>query len=389
MERFISYGSISDFNTVIKDIKKEAQYLGFDNELQKPKIDIYAELPIIKATVSEKVHGSNGSVCYNNEDGLWYQSRKNIITPEKDNLGCAFACTQNKKEWMKIILDLANEYDIDLHEKTISIYFEWGGGSIQKKSCLSGLDKRALIFQYFKVSPNEPKLDKTGQVISAFWLKTQVEVRRYKGEYFKKHEPANGNDIVHYEYVDNKEANIFNVMNFQTDTINIDFNEPLLAKNKIIEMINKNEKNSPIGQAFGVEGNILEGYVLTFEYKGNIHRFKVKGELHSSGTGKVKTLKPVNEELENKKIKFVNEIACTESRLDQMYTEIIHTKHNGDFLLMDMKDLRDYLVLVYRDVIKENSEEMAEVGLEPKQINSMVSKVAVSYFRSRLDKEVM
>jgi hypothetical protein len=150
-------------------------------------------------------------------------------------------------------------------------------------------------------------------------------------------------------------------------------------------MIVKNEKNEIVLE--DEYSTIGEGYVFTFEYKGNIHRFKVKGEEHSKGSGKVKTLQPVDEAQEKLKVKFITDFGCTEGRLDQMFTEIVHSVHNGDNTLMTMKDMGQFLRLVINDVIKEESDIMAEMGLEPKPLNGMMSKVARMYFQDRLDNE--
>jgi len=383
-KRFISFGSIDQFRTVIKNVQRTAQYVGFDEELQRPQLNKNAKMPVVDAIGTEKIHGTNASFNYNNIDGFWVQSRKNIITPEKDNAGCAFAFEANKDICVNMINDLANEYDINLDTHIISVYFEWAGGNIQKKSALTGLDKRAMIFRYFKVSPLEPQFATDGTETAAFWLETKLN--RCIG---KRNNELDGSseDLYIDTWLDNTEVNIFNIMNFPTKKVTIDFNEPLMSQNKMIEMVEILEKNSPVGQLFGIDNNIGEGYVWTFEYKDNVYRFKTKGEEHSKGTGKVKVLKPVDEEFEMKKVDFVNNFACTESRMDQMYTEIVHSVHNGDESLMSKENLRQYLQLVYKDVIKEESDRMVEMGLEPKPINGMISKVAVSYFTERMDKE--
>jgi len=372
MKRFISFGSIEQFSTVVKNVKRTAQFVSYNEETKEVIVDKDAKMPVVTATGSEKIHGTNAAVCYSNPDGFWVQSRKNIITPEKDNAGCAFVAYENKDAWMEIILALAGEYNIDLNKEIISVYYEWAGGNIQKNSALSGLDKRAMIFQHFKVSPIEPQLSNDGTEKSAKWFETKISTSE--------------DDI---KWIDNPEKNIFNIMNFPKTQIEIDFNEPLMSQNKMIEMVEAIEKDSLVGQVFGIDGNIGEGYVFAFEYEGNIYRFKVKGELHAKGSGKVKTLKPVDEELENKKRKFVNEVACQEFRLDQMFTEIQNSKYNGDVMEMSNKDIGDYLRLVVNDVIKEHSSEMAKEGLEPKMINGMISKVARGYFMDRLNKEQM
>jgi hypothetical protein len=372
MKRFINFGSIEQFSTVAKNVKRKAQFVSYDEETKEVILDKDAKAPVITAIGTEKIHGTNAAVCYSHPDGLWVQSRKNIITPEKDNAGCAFQACANEIEWMRIIDDLINEYGIDCHKNIISVYFEWSGGNIQKKSALSGLDKRAMIFQHFKVSPIKPQDENDLNAIPAKWLETCYKTIKQAPEDDAK------------VWIDNTEKNIFNIMNFPTVSVTIDFNDAIMSQNTLIKLVEENEENSPVGQEFGIEGNILEGYVFTFEYKDEIYRWKTKGEAHSKGSGKVKTLKPVDEALENKKREFVNTYAATESRLQQMWTEIVHSVHNGDETLMEMRNMGDFLRLVVNDVIKEETPKMAEMGLEPKMVNSLISTVAREFFKSKL-----
>jgi len=365
MKRFINMGSIKAFRNVVKDLGHQARFQGLDEDGNP----IYREvkLPTLVATGSEKVHGTNAAVCFSKPDGFWVQSRKNIITPEKDNAGCAFQVMAVQAGWMEIVFDLADEYNINLDEEIITVYFEWAGGNIQKNACLSGLDKRAVIFRYFKVSPSERQTDSNGEEVAARWIETKVNEK----------------------WVDNTEKNIFNIMNFPTVEVEIDFNNPGEAQNEMIKLVEEMEDNSPMGKSFGIDGNILEGFVFTVIFDGQRYVWKVKGEKHSKGSGKVKTLKPVDTEAEKKKADFVNDVACQEFRLDQMFTEIQNSKYNGDVMQMSNKDIGDYIRLVIKDVIKEHTEDLVEAGLEPKSINGMVSKVAKIYFMDRLDKEQM
>jgi len=359
MKRFITFGSIGQFRNIVKDIGFSAQYVGMDEEENEAIFDKTATLPTIKAIGTEKIHGTNAGVCFSNSDGFWVQSRKNIISEELDNADCALVVNRNKEIWMEIISALALHYKIDLDKEIISVYFEWSGGNIQKKSALSGLDKRAMIFQYFKVSPLEPQLNSAGEEISARWLETKTS-----------------------DYVDHVESNIFNIMNFPKIELTIDFNRPAEAQNKMIELVESLEKNSKVGQAFGIEENVGEGYVFTLEFKENIHRFKVKGEAHAKGSGRVKVLSPADEELENRKIEFVNNIACKEFRLEQMYNEVFDTLNGGEG---DIKRMSDYLRAVVNDVLKEELDLMEEQELTPKMVNGMISKVARGYMLSRVN----
>jgi len=356
MKKFIKYNDIVQFRNICKTINDTSKYIGQD-ENDEPVFDYNIKNPVINAIGSEKIHGSCGSICYNNGD-FWIQSRNNIITIEKDNSGCALAAEKNKAVWIDIIHQLAVSYNIDTNKNIISVFYEWCGGNIQRKSAISGLDKRAIIFQHFKVSPINQIDD------NSYWLETKVGS----------------------EWISSNDNNIFNVMNFPTYEIEIDFENPLLYQNKMIEMVLELEKNSPIGEEMGKKGNVGEGIVFTFEYKDTIFKWKTKGEEHSKGSGKKKTLKPVDNNYEQKKIDFVNNIACTESRLEQTYNETFDTINGGKG---DIKKTGDYLRNVIKDVIKEESDILIELEISPKDINRKISNIARPYMLSRLDKEMM
>jgi len=204
MKRFISFGEIGQFRNCIKDITHAVRYKGEDDNGESV-YDPTIKLPLIKAVGSEKIHGTNASVCYSNPDGFWVQSKKSIITPEKDNAGCAFTAEKNKNEWMPIIQKLAKCYNIDLNKNIVTMFFEWARGVIQKNSACSDMDKRAVIFRHFKVSPFDE-----GQ--PAVWLPTLLSTT----------------------WVDHKPSNIFNIMNYKTWEIVIDFENPLLSVNKMV-----------------------------------------------------------------------------------------------------------------------------------------------------------
>jgi len=363
MKRFINFGSIEQFRTVIKNISRMAQYRGQDTE-GNAIMDRSAKLPTLVAIASEKIHGTNASVCFSNVDGFWVQSKNNIITVEEDNAECALFAEKNQEHWMKIIGSLADAYEIDLDENIISLYFEWSGGNIQKQSAVAGLDKRAIIFQHFKVSPLESRLDEQGEEESARWLETRVNEA----------------------WVDDVDRNIWNIMNFDTWKFEIDFEQALMSQDKFIKLVEETiEPNSPMGKAMGKEGNIGEGIVVTFTFSNTIHRFKVKGEKHSRGHGRVKKLNPTDEVFEQKKIDFVNNTACQEFRLEQAWQSVFGI--GNEIQEPTVKATGDFLRAVVADVMKEESDLMAEAGLEPKDVNGMISRVARAWFMLALDVE--
>jgi len=333
MKRFIEYNSIKQYRDVVRSVTSKAQFVGVTP-------------PLIHMTGTEKIHGTNAAVCFGGGE-FWVQSRKNIITPEKDNAGCAFAAYQNKEAWEWIILYLATLHNIDLRINIISVYFEWCGGNIQKNSAVSGLDKRAIIFKHFKVSPLEG---------DAYWL-----------------------DTCNIDYT---ERGIYNIANFPTVAIDIDFSSPKMSQNQMVEMVTELESNSRVGQQFGIDGNTGEGYVFAFDYEGDTHKFKVKGKKHA-GKSKVKVLKPVNEHL----VTFVEDIGCTVSRLEQAWQETFGIENER--MEPTIKEMGTFLRFVFNDIIKEESDIMTELGLEPKSIGSTVSGVARVWFQNKLNEEYL
>lgn len=294
------------------------------------------------------VHNSNGAVCYNVHDNLWVQSRSNIITVENDNQGCAMFVERTRTDWLYIIDCLASEHDIDLENYTISIYFEFCGGNIQKNSAVSGLDKRAIIFEHFKVSPIEVESDE-----SAKWYKTLAD----------------------NEWTSNPSTNIFNIMDFPTHEFDINFNSPELFQNDFIKMVERIEEESPVGKQFGKDGNIGEGFVFSHLTENNeLIQFKVKGEKHSNS--KVKTLKEVDLEKLGRLDKFVESI-CHSWRFEQALTEVFGSDYEKN---LDRRKLGEYLKWVGQDTVKEESDLIVESGFEMKEVMQKVNQKAKNYF---------
>ncbi len=355
--KFISYPSTEQFRSVVKKVREKTQFNGYDEEKKEVIWNKDVKLPtlIFKGTV--KLHGTQGAVVQFPDGTIQYQSRKNIVTLEKDNAGFAFFCNSRKDLFEKIFKDIRKNVK---DSKIISLYGEFFGGNIQKNVMINGIPKSFALFGV-----------KVSEVINDELVSEWLEYSFLLEDEFK-------------------ENNIYDVNDFKTYSIEIDFNDNVKlaeAQNEMLKLTTEVGDLCPVGSILNPENDCKtgEGIVWKSYYKGERLVFKTKDERHSKGTGKVKTLKPVDEELENKKRTFVNEIACTESRLNQMFTEIVHSEYNGDEQLITMKDMGAYLKLIHKDIIKENSEDLVEQGLEPKTINSMVSKVARDYFKDRLD----
>ncbi len=346
MKKHISFPSIEQFRTVIANINRQFNFVGLD-EHGEAIYDQTLPKPVLTFTGTVKLHGTNAGVCYNAIDGLWAQSRENIITPEQDNAGFAFFVEANKHVFELLIKMVSKRSDIDLNTNTISIYGEWCGGNIQKGVGITNLPKSFFIFGV-KVSPMIDSND---------------------AEALKKN-PAYWVDSTD---LGNSEVKIYNISDFKTYSMDIDFNMPQLVQNDLSELTIAVEDECPVAKAFGFSG-IGEGIVWACEYKGTVYRFKVKGEKHSSS--KVRTLAAVDVDKLNSIKEFV-EYAVTESRFNQGLEK---TFLNGEPI--DVKKMGDLIRWVVADITKEEMDTMVENKIEPKDVNKFVSgKVREMFFK--------
>lgn len=343
MKKHIAYPKIQQFRNVVSTINREVSFVKLD-ENQEPIYDSSIKKPIITFKGTVKLHGTNASVCFNSTDGLWVQSRNNVITTDKDNAGFAFFVETRKVQFCRLIDNVRNKLQIDTTEFTISIYGEWAGKGIQKEVGISKLDKAFYIFGV--------KISKPGDIeFKSYW--------------------------VDHEYLSSENDKIYNISSFETFELDIDFNNPKLVQNKLAEITTNVEKQCPVSKKLGIEDGIGEGVVWSGEHNGIIHRFKVKGDKHS--VTKVKTLAKVDiEKLENIS-KFVK-YSLTNTRFEQAIKEVF-----GDNDVTVTK-LGDVIRWTLKDILSEELDTMTENNLEPKDINRELSLKIKELFFELLNK---
>lgn len=347
-KKVIKFPSIEQFSSVVANINRHYNFVGLDDngeaiyDATKPK-------PTVSFTGTCKLHGTNAAFSFNNVDGYWFQSRENIISIGSDNAVAAYKGEANKDAWMKLINQVKEENNVDLDNNSITIYYEWAGSGIQLKVGICNLEKSAFIIGA-KVSPFEVEgLEKQAP---AYW----VECKNLRAP----------------------ENRIYNINDYKTFSIVIDFNHPELSQNEIIEQTLSVEDECPVAKAFGFSNTIGEGVVYLGEYGGNRYLFKSKGLKHS-GSSKVKTLKPVDNEKISKLIDIAESVTQT-WRLDQMLTQACDLLNGGE---IKNEKLGEFIKLVINDILKEELSVLAEAGVEPKEINKYVSDIARKFFFQR------
>lgn len=335
MKKMIKFPSIEQFRSVVTSINRQYNFTGLDNN-GEAVYDLSLSKPVLTFKGTVKLHGTNAAVSFNALSGMWAQSRENIITPEGDNAGFALFAHSHKVQFMRLLHDVSVNGDIDMHKNTITIYGEWCGSGIQKGVGISRIQKSFFIFGV-KITPH---------------VKSEEEL---------KENPAYWVD---YTYLRNTEFKIYNIDDFQTWSIDIDFNMPQSVQNQLQELTHRVENECPVAKTFGLS-DVGEGIVWSCEFGGVLHRFKVKGEKHSPS--KVKTLAAVDCDKLNSIVDFIDHVV-TENRFNQALENIFPDSE------LDIKMLGNLIKWVINDIIKEESDTMVANGLEPKAVNKFVSQ---------------
>jgi len=155
------------------------------------------------------VHNSNSAVALykdtnmHDDDFYVFQSRERELSLQHDNAGfMAFMLNKNYRKLFE---------GIEFKESCV-IYGEFVGKGVQSKVAISQLSKRFIIFAI--------RIDDVYQ------------------------------DMENFKDLKLEEDDIYNIMQFETYSIDIDFNQPELSQNKIVDITLAIEKECPVGKYF-------------------------------------------------------------------------------------------------------------------------------------------
>lgn len=209
--KHITYPSTDHLRNLITNIIRHYNYDGKDAE-GNPIYDPSKPKPVIKFNGTCKQHGTFFGVCFNETDGMWCQSKENIITPLKDNAGSAFFA-EGRKEILLSFFDEIYARNNLSKDYTLMICSEFAGSNIQKGVGLSNIEKSMFIFAV-KVC----KLD--DEDFTNYWVDSS--------------------------YLRSNENRIYNIQDFKTYELEIDFNCPQLVQNQIVEWTLEVEAECPV-----------------------------------------------------------------------------------------------------------------------------------------------
>ncbi len=343
------FHSTGQFRNAVKNVQNKVKFKGLDGE-GNAIIDETAVAPTLSYTGTVKLHGTNASIIIHSRDLITFNSKsqtlakieKGEFTLFSDNAEFAQSMSRRSAAVMQICLLAEQACDEKCGDVLypIKISGEWCGQGIQKGVGISYLGKKSLFI--FGVKVNEG------------WLPLE--------------------DI---NNISCDEGNIFNIMDFPTKHIDIDFNNPVFSQNKLVQYTEAVEKECPVSKQLKVEESLLgEGLVWVPDNhelasdSGNW--FKTKGEKHS--VSKVKSVAAVCPEKLSSIQSFVD-YACTENRMQQGVDEV------G----LDQKNIGAFIGWVNKDINKEEGDVLEENNLSMKDIGKYTANKARTYFISKLN----
>lgn len=295
--KHIKFPKIRQFKDCIKEVKSMAEFVRLDED-NNPIFDHDLKKPVIEFTGTVKLHGTHAGIQYNCETGeLVAQSRSQIV--KDGHFGFPIWLNKNRKDIIEIC-ELLKDPDT----KTVVLFGEWAGIGIQKGVGVSTLPPTFYLFDIALVN-----LETEGEIV---WSNTIVSE----------------NKVFH------------TIDSFPTYKVAVDFNEPAIARDQMLELVEAVEKECPVTKQLGGTG-IGEGIVFTGEYKGKRLRFKVKGEAHRV-VGTKEKIPITDEDLKN--IQELVNYTVTENRVKQGIQEVcngeLDKKHTGTLLKWIVKDIQ-------------------------------------------------
>lgn len=353
MKKHYPFPSIEQFRDVAYAIKLHSTYTGKD-EKGEPIYDPSISKPTVRFEGTVKLHGSNCSICLLKNGELQYQSRETILDIHNDNSGFCNYMTPHAdvlKDFLKTALVSIDPNDptkdiVRDFKEYIAIYGEWCGKGIQKGTAIQQLEKMFVIF---------------GCKIDDEWVDFDYALKMMG---------------------DKPEPRIYNILQFPTYAIDIDFNNPASVLDRLNDLALEIEAECPVAKALGVSG-IGEGIVWT----GSItrptyvspepitvyYRFKIKGEKHKL---KAKSEKAVTLDVDmyNSVKEFVED-NLSENRLNQGLSWLKENNHP-----IHISSMGPYIKWCVGDVKKECQLEIEANMIDEKMLNKEAGKVARDFY---------
>jgi hypothetical protein len=307
-------------------------------------------LPLIKYSGRVKLHGSNMAVVFLPSGEYYCQSRKTIVTKQEDLYGFARWVAQH----IETIRPLAEQSLVT----PLIIQGEFCGAGINKNVAINQLAKMFVVFATGTLTNPHAAL------AEQIWNYNYDQIDAF-------HKP---------------EINLYNTNLFGKYPILIDFNNPQLIQNQLVEWTEAIGTQCPAGRYFGVTGECRTGEGLVFTPDdANLdsgYNFKSKDERHVQS--KVKTIGVADLEL----LASIEEMAHfliynngVDNRVEQAITEL--TKTGED--MTSIRSMGGLVKWIQTDIHKENLRDIEQAGLEETAVSRAAINLAKQEYKKILD----
>jgi hypothetical protein len=352
MARHISYPSIGLFRHAVKAVAERAEFSAL------------ARRPKLRFRGSTKLHGVNAGIVFS-QGALHAQSREIVLTPEADNHGVAKWTHANEALFAGFLSPLLAQAQSACAQgdalHSIALFGEWFGKGVQSGVGVSSLDKRFAAFGLALV--RDGLVRENGEMVP--------------GEIFAW-TPLS--DLSAALAPLTQSGAILSTQDFTVWEAEVDFEHPEEAAQKLEVLTRAVEAQCPVAAALGAIG-IGEGIVWSCQstdaeagFSTHGLTFKVKGEKHSDTASK--TLAPVDiERLAG--IQACAELVGTTVRFEKALDHLRASRPGCDPLAPE--STRDFIKWIEQDIAKEDSDTIAGNGLDIKDVNKAVGKLAVAW----------
>lgn len=294
-----------------------------------------------------KLHGTNAGVRLDGEEVI-AQSRNNVLSIGADNAGFAVYVERVKANfWVLGGFIAFHENRTDMPNYTF--FGEWCGSGIQAGVALNEVDKHFVIFSVYDHD--------TERFLSRDWMRHMVET-----EY--------GNVTSMFN-----DVGIYFIYQIPTYNVTVDFNAPEQVVEELERLTLNVEEECPWGAFRGVSGGVGEGIVwVRADDVGNPDWwFKTKGVKHQKGAKKTPTISA--DPVKTAAIRDLVELILPEWRLEQGLKEVREAGYS-----LDSKATGQYLQWISKDIIKEESDQIAASTFTWKEISPKVIDKARFYY---------
>jgi len=316
----IPYPKIKQFRHVIRDVRTARDLVENQDLKDWKRIRLY---PTYTFVGTVKLHGTNSSVGYHRaSQTFWTQSRNRILNAKNDNAGFHAFCISKKDVFLEMFDIMYAHTAVDKNDIVV-FWGEWCGKGIQKDLIINTLDRRFFVFDVAHVSPNHEEKEFQNCKILQWFSYTSLRALNFTKW------------AIHH---------IYTIHNYKMFTMDIDFNSPETARERLLEYTQEVCRECPVGHAFDAKGP-GEGIV----WKCKKYAFKTKGPELTSTRSKTEigtnpeTMKNVHEFIER---------TITQRRLEQG-VDLLFTKQNK---VPEKKDVRALMQWIWQDIVKEEGD---------------------------------